>query len=307
MAACESELPFFIFAIEERKMINLKGKVGVGLRGPHHIEILKTRPDIDWLEIHTENFFADGGASLEFLEKISHIYPISFHGVSLSLGSSDGLNIHYLQKLKAMIEKFNPVLVSEHLSWTAHNGIYTHDLLPIPYTNDNLEIFSQNVDHVQNFIGREILVENPSSYLLFANSTMPEDEFLNELAYKTKCGILLDVNNIYVSCTNNKLNSNSYKIEKNYIKEIHLAGHTNVKLKSGLEVIIDTHSTFVHQEVWKLYKNIIAYAGTIPTLIEWDQNLPDLHVLLAEAAKSQKILDQYKNGSLAEKHPEAVC
>jgi uncharacterized protein len=289
------------------KYSKLNGKVGIGLRSLHHIEILNSRPDIDWLEVHTENFFANGGSSIEYLEKISQLYPISFHGVNLSLGSSDGLNIQYLQKLKTMIEKFNPALVSEHLSWTAHNGIYTHDLLPIPYTKENLAIFAQNIDFAQNFIGREILIENPSSYLLFANSTIPEDEFMNKLAYKTKCGILLDVNNIYVSSTNNKLNPNSYKIEKNYIKEIHLAGHTNIKLKSGLEVLIDTHSTFICTEVWQLYKNIIAYAGAIPTLIEWDQDLPELQILIKEAAKSQKILDQYKNGLLIEKHPEVIC
>jgi len=287
-------------------MRKLEGKSGIGLRAPHHVEILETKPDIGWLEVHTENFFAEGGPSIDFLEKISLIYPTSFHGVNLSLGSSDGLNLSYLKKLKSMIDTFNPALVSEHLSWTAHKGIYTHDLLPLPYTNESLKTFCENIDIAQNFIGRQILIENPSSYLLFSDSTMPEDEFMNSLAHKTNCGILLDVNNIYVSCINNNLDPFSYKIDKQYVKEIHLAGHSQVTLKSGFEIIIDTHSTFVCPEVWKLYEHTISYAGATPTLIEWDQDLPDLKILLQEARKSQTILDRYTNESLTRKHPETI-
>ena len=270
---------------------NIPNKVGLGLRSAHYQEILEKQPSIPWLEIHTENFFANGGILIEILEKIASIYPISFHGVSLSLGSSDGLNKTYLSKLKSMVCLFNPSLISEHLSWTSYNGIYTHDLLPLPYTKETLKLLCNNIDQVQNFLGREISIENPSSYLTFKSSDIPEDELLNQIADKTQCGILLDVNNIYVSGKNNGFDPFKYHVEKSYIREIHLAGHTIINTKSGKEMLIDTHDQFICTEVWKLYAQTIKRIGPTPTLIEWDKNLPPLSVLLEELTKAQQILD----------------
>lgn len=282
-------------------------KAGIGLRSKHHQEILDTHPDIAWLEIHTENFFAKGGSTLNFLEQISDIYPMSFHGVSLSLGSSDGLNKNYLAQLKTLVDRFNPGLVSEHLSWTSYNKTYTHDLLPLPYNNESLNIISENIDQAQNFIGRQILIENPSSYLSFKSSIFTEDEFLNRLAEKTGCGILLDVNNIYVSSKNNKFNPSKYKVDKKYIKEIHLAGHTTMTTSKGGTMIIDTHDDFVCSEVWNLYKKTIKYTGPIPTLIEWDDKLPPLQTLLDEAYRAQNIINIYDKQHVSKKHTEGVC
>jgi len=284
----------------------IPAKAGIGLRSKHHIEILDTKPNIPWLEVHTENFFAEGGASINFLEKISKLYPLSFHGVSLSIGSADGLNQNYLKKLKSVIERFNPILVSEHLSWTSYNGIYTHDLLPIPYNKETLSLIREHIDHVQNFLGRQILIENPSSYLEFKKSTMKEDEFLNEIAHQTKCGILLDVNNIYVSGKNNNFDPFKYKVEKEYIKEIHLAGHTIVDTSVGDKMIIDTHSDFVCSDVWELYKHTIKDTGPVATLIEWDENIPELSVLLKEAEKAQTIINSYKNYNVSKKVTESI-
>lgn len=284
----------------------IPAQAGIGLRSKHHNEILNTRPSIPWLEVHTENFFADGGTSASFLEKISMLYPLSFHGVSLSLGSADGLNQDYLKKLKSVIERFKPVLVSEHLSWSSYNGIYTHDLLPIPYNKETLNLLCEHINHVQNFLGRQILIENPSSYLQFKTSTMKEDEFLNEIAFQTNCGILLDVNNIYVSGKNNNFDPFKYNIEKKYIKEIHLAGHTIVDTSVGGKMIIDTHSDFVCSDVWKLYKRTIKNTGPVATLIEWDDKVPELSVLLKEAEKAQDIINSYQNQNVSERVTESI-
>lgn len=271
----------------------IPAEAGIGLRSPHHQEILQTRPGIPWLEVHTENYFAEGGHTISFLEEVSSIYPLSFHGVSLSLGSADGLNKNYLKKLKQIVDQFNPGLVSEHLSWTSYNGIYTHDLLPLPYNKESLDLLHRHIDEVQQFLGRKISIENPSTYLSFHSSTMPEDAFLNELAQKANCGILLDVNNIYVSSKNNKLDPATHRVEKDFITEIHLAGHTEIKLSTGDNMIIDTHSDFVIQEVWDLYESTIKRVGAKPTLIEWDENIPTLQDLIGESKKAQKIIEKY--------------
>ena len=279
---------------------SIPAKAGIGLRSPHHQEILQKQPDIPWLEVHTENYFAEGGQTISFLEKISAMYPLSFHGVSLSLGSADGLNKSYLKKLKRVVDKFNPGLISEHLSWTSYNGVYTHDLLPLPYNKDALDLLCNHIDEVQQLLGRKISIENPSIYLSFHSSTMPEDVFLNELAQKTNCGILLDVNNIYVSSKNNKLDPTKHLVEKDFITEIHLAGHTNIKLSTGDNMIIDTHSDFVIQEVWDLYESTLKRVGAKPTLIEWDENIPELQDLIRESKKAQKIIEKYVTERTAE-------
>jgi uncharacterized protein (UPF0276 family) len=276
--------------MQSRKTI--PAQAGIGLRSPHHEEILQTSPNIPWLEVHTENYFAEGGETISFLEKISSRYPMSFHGVSLSLGSADGLSKEYLKKLKQVVDRFNPGLVSEHLSWTSYNGIYTHDLLPLPYNKESLDLLANHIDEVQQYLGRHISIENPSTYLSFHSSIMPEDEFLNRLAYKANCGILLDVNNIYVSSANNKLDPAKHLVEKDFITEIHLAGHSNIKMSTGENMIIDTHSDFVIPEVWDLYERTIKRVGAKPTLIEWDENIPELEDLLSESRKAQNIIEK---------------
>lgn len=279
----------------------IPAKAGIGLRSPHHQEILENSPDIPWLEVHTENYFAEGGQTISFLEEISSIYPISFHGVSLSLGSADGLSKEYLKKLKKVVDRFNPGLISEHLSWTSYNGVYTHDLLPLPYNKESLDLLANHIDEVQQYLGRSISIENPSTYLAFHSSTMPEDEFLNKLAQKANCGILLDVNNIYVSYKNNKLDPTKHMVEKDFITELHLAGHTKIQISTGEEVIIDTHSDFVIPEVWDLYESTIKRIGPKPTLIEWDENIPTLESLLNESRKAQKIIEKYVTERTAER------
>jgi len=288
------------------KEIAIPKKAGIGLRSKHHQEILETTPDIAWLEVHTENFFAKGGSTLNFLEKITNTYPISFHGVSLSLGSADGLNKEHLVHLKKLIDRFNPGLVSEHLSWTSYNGTYTHDLLPLPYNKEALNLLSNNIEQAQEFLGRQILIENPSTYLAFKSSSMSEDDFINSLAEKSGCAVLLDVNNIYVSGNNNGFDPLRYKIDKKHIKEIHLAGHTFITTSKGGKMIVDTHDDFVCSDVWKLYENTIKYTGAVPTLIEWDDKLPTLQTLLEESQKAQNIINIYDKQHDTQRHTETV-
>lgn len=273
---------------------------GIGLRSPHYEEIIKTKPNTNWLEIHPENFFVEGGASLAFLEKIRMDYPLSMHGVGLSLGSTDKPSKKHLKKIKTLIDSFEPGLFSEHLSWSAVNGIFANDLLPIPYTEESLEIIVRNINITQDFLGRVILIENPSSYLEFKESYIPENEFLKEASKKSGCNILLDINNIYVSSKNHKFDANEYisSIPQDKIKEIHLAGYSINKIGEH-ELIIDTHDNYVSDEVWDLYKYAIETIGRRPTLIEWDQNIPSLQNLIYEAQKAEKIMQTMYNKNFA--------
>ncbi len=273
-------------------------KAGLGLRGEHHEEVLQTKPDVSWWEIHTENFFAEGGAALRLLSGIADLYPLSFHGVGLSLGTAGKLDKEHLSKTKYLIDRFKPALVSEHISWGQYNNIHTNDLLPLPYNEESLEILSRNINHTQDFFGRQILLENPSTYLEFKSSTMSEHQFIDQMVANTKCAILLDVNNVYVSSKNNDFNPFDYikAINPKYIKEIHLAGHEKV----NKNLIIDTHNDKVCKEVWHLYDFTIKTLGPIPTLIEWDADLPSLEILRSEEKKAQAILDKYNANSTIE-------
>lgn len=271
-----------------------QNKAGLGLRSAHHSEVLSELPRVEWWEVHTENFFSSGGASLEYLKKISLIYPVSFHGVGLSLGSSEDPCVHHLQKLKTLVDLIEPGLISEHISWGKHSNVHTNELLPIPYNSEALGVFSKNVLITQDFLQRSILVENPSSYLQFNNSTMGEPEFIAKTIKNTGCGLLLDINNVYVSSQNNAFDPVEYireiiNLSKESIKEIHLAGHTRI----SDNIILDTHNKRVSDEVWKLYKFAIQNIGPVPTLIEWDGDIPDLSVLQQESAKAQNILDRF--------------
>jgi uncharacterized protein len=270
-------------------------EAGIGLRAPHYRELLERRPPIGWLEAHSENYFGEGGAPLHYLEQLRAFYPLSLHGVGLSLGSTDPLNMAHLNSLKALIARFEPGLVSEHLSWSSVGGRYLNDLLPLPYTEEALSHISQRIARVQDYLGRQILVENVSSYLQYEESRIPEWEFLTEVAECTGCGILLDVNNIYVSATNHGFDARTYlrAMPANHIQEIHLAGFSVNRFEDG-EMLIDTHSRPVARDVWTLYRESVDLYGPIPTLIEWDADVPPLAVLLNEAAQAGRIMDRYK-------------
>jgi hypothetical protein len=282
---------------------------GIGLRAPHYRDILETRPALAFLEVHSENYFGDGGAPLHYLEQARAHYPVSLHGVGLSLGSSDPLNRVYLARLKQLIERFEPMLVSDHLSWSSIDGVYLNDLLPLPYTEAVLEHFCARVSETQDFLGRQLLVENPSSYLQFAASAIPEWEFLGEVARRTGCGILLDVNNIYVSCRNHGFDAERYlaALPAAAIGEIHVAGHTVKQLPEGEsadapslargprldpigEILIDTHGAPVSEPVWALYRTALARFGARPTLVEWDNDIPPLATLVDEARSAESIV-----------------
>lgn len=272
-------------------MVDLIGNCGIGLRHQHLQQVIDERPDIAWLEVHSENFFSYGKHTYQLDEIASH-YPLSLHGVGLSLGSADALNQTHLQQLKQAIERYQPHLVSEHLSWGSIDGNYLNDLLPMPYTEESLQHFVQKIKQVQDYLGRQILIENPSSYLQFGVSDISEWDFYAQLPDLTGCALLLDVNNIYVSGQNFNFSANEYlnAVNGDHIAEIHLAGHTINKYQKG-RVYIDDHGAKVSQEVWDLYQNTVQKFGNKPVLIEWDTNIPALSVLLAEAQKAQKILD----------------
>lgn len=269
----------------------IPASTGIGLRHPHYREVIDTTPEISWFEVHSENFFARGGMSLYILEKIRENYPLSLHGVGLSLGSTDALNKTHLKKLKDLINRFEPGLVSEHISWSSISGTFINDLLPLPYTHESLENLVKNINITQDFLGRQILIENPSTYLEFNSSELSEPEFISEVIEKSGCGLLLDVNNIYVSAVNNNFNPYTYlqNIPKGIVQEIHLAGHAEKELEDST-ILIDHHGDYIANEVWDLYKAAITRFGTTPTLIEWDTDIPALSVLKNEANKAQEIL-----------------
>lgn len=266
----------------------IPARAGIGLRAPHYAEVLDTRPAIPWLEVHSENFFADGGRSHEILTRIRNDYPLSLHGVGLSLGSTDPLNRWHLDKLKGLIERYKPGLVSEHLCWSSVGNRYLNDLLPLPYTEEALAHVSERIVYVQEYLGRRILIENLSSYLQFTHSTIPEWEFLAAVAARSGCGILLDINNIYVNAINHGFDAATYleAIPVPVVQEMHLAGYEDTG-----DCLIDTHGHRVYPPVWDLYALAVERFGRVPTLIEWDADIPALSVLLDEAAKAQTILE----------------
>lgn len=269
---------------------SIPAQAGIGLRSPHIREILETLPDIGWLEVHSENYFAEGGPALTMLDRVRSNYPISLHGVGLSLGSTDPLDIRHLTKLKFLISRCDPCLVSEHLSWSSVAGRYANDLLPLPYTEEALQHVCRHVQQTQEFLGREILIENPASCLQFSRSTILEWEFLTEIAARTGCGILLDVNNIHVSAVNHHFDPNIYiqAIPLDAVQEIHLAGFEPVD-----DCLVDTHSRPVCDEVWNLYRQAVRRFGIKPTLIEWDADIPPLSVLLEEADKARRVMEEH--------------
>lgn len=269
----------------------IPAKAGIGLRFQHHQAVLDTAPDIAWMEIHTENYMG-GGTPLRYLDAIRRDYPISLHGVGLSLGSADGLDPAHLERIRRVAERVEPALMSEHVAWSIANGTYLADLLPLPMTEEALTVVCRHVDQVQNYLRRQILVENPSTYLRFQHSTIPEWEFMAAVAARTGCGILCDVNNIYVSAHNHDWNASTYlaALPPAVVGEIHLAGHSVRSLPDGSTLRIDDHGSHVIAQVWALYREALARFGPVPTLIEWDTDVPPLHVLLGEADCAEALL-----------------
>ena len=273
--------------------------VGIGLRAPHVAEMLATRPAIGWLEVHAENYMGEG-APLAALERLRADYPLSVHGVGLSLGSAEALDNRHLLRLQRLITRFKPAFVSEHLAWSIAGGIYLNHLLPLPYTEETLEIVAQHVMHTQEVLQCRLLIENPSSYLRFAHSTIPEPEFLEELVRRTGCGLLCDVNNIYVSCCNLGDDPVAYlaALPAPAVGEIHLAGHA-VNDADGQAILIDDHGAPVSDAVWALYDHALTHFGPVPTLIEWDTNIPELAVLCAEAHTAERFMQCSEEGGYA--------
>lgn len=270
---------------------------GIGLRLPHAAEIAATRPRLGFLEVHAENYMAET-AALDRLLELRRDYPVSVHGVALSLGSAEELDRVHLGRFKDLIERVEPVLVSEHLAWSAIGGDYLNDLLPLPYTEESLDVFCRHVGDAQEALGRRLLIENPSSYLRFRHSTIPEAEFLAETARRTGCSILCDVNNIYVSARNFGFDPIAYldALPAAAIGEIHLAGHHAAE---HVNVLIDDHGSRVAQPVWELYAQTLRRFGAVPSLIEWDTKLPALDVLLDEARHAQELADVHRNAEFA--------
>ena len=267
----------------------LANRAGIGLRHQHAAEFIATRPAVGWVEVHAENYFG-GGPALAGLEQVRRDYPVSLHGVGLSLGGTDPLDERHLARLAGLIARIQPALVSEHLSWTTAGGAYLNALLPLPYTEEALELICARVDQVQAALGRRILIENPAVYLTFNDSPMSEPEFLAALAARTGCGLLLDVNNVHVTAENCGLDADAYidDLPADAVGEIHLAGHHRNEIGDAV-VLIDDHGSPVASSVWRLYVRALRRFGRVPALVEWDSNLPALTVLLDEARKADAI------------------
>lgn len=278
-------------APEVKPVIELPVRTGIGLRAAHYRDMLERRPPVGFLEVHSENYFGAGGPPHYFLEELRTTYPISLHGVGLSLGSTDELNVAHLCKLRSLIERYQPVLVSEHLCWTSVSGVHTHDLLPLPYNEEAVLHIAARIRQTQDFLGRRILIENVSAYVELDASDMTEWEFVSAVVETADCDILLDVNNVFVNSMNHGFDSRHYiaAMPSARVKEIHLAGYDYDELA---DCLVDTHGKSVHKPVWDLYRDTIARIGSRPTLIEWDTDIPPLDTLLAEAAQADAIQEQ---------------
>ena len=279
-----------------RSALKVPARAGVGLKAEHYRDILESDPGVGWFEVHPENYMGDGGQPHYFLERIRDLYPLSLHGVGLSIGSDAPLDARHLGRLKSLVERYQPGLFSEHLAWSTHEGVYYNDLLPLPYTQETLDCVSRHVDEVQEMLRRRMLIENPSTYVRYSVSEMSEIEFLDALVRRTGCGLLLDVNNVFVSATNHGFDATIYvdAFPVDHVGEIHLAGHDMAEDETGAEFLIDTHDRSVKDEVWALYERAIRRAGPVPTLIEWDADIPPWPALIEEARRAERIMDDHR-------------
>lgn len=275
--------------------IPVSGQAGASFKPEHLAAIFAEAGGQGFFEVHAENYMGAGGPPHRALERVRRNYPISLHGVCMSLGGPQPLDKTHLGRFKSLVDRYEPALVSEHLAWSTHVNTYLNDLLPLPYTVATLSHVCDHVDEMQAAIGRPILLENPSTYVLFADSSMTETEFIGEVSRRTGCGLLLDVNNVFVSATNHGFSALDYLADfpLSKVGEIHLAGHAEQEDDEGDRLLIDSHDGPVTDAVWRLYETVIAHCGPIPTLIEWDSQIPDWPVLRAEALAAQAILDRW--------------
>ena len=270
----------------------LPARAGVGFKPMHFRDILTAARPVGFFEVHAENYMGAGGPPHAHLRALRERYALSIHGVGLSIGSMQPLDRDHLARLKTLCDRYQPESFSEHLAWSSHGGVYFNDLLPLPYTPQTLARVAEHIDQVQTTLGRTMLLENPSTYVGIADSTIAEVEFLAEVANRTGCGLLLDVNNVFVSATNQGMQALSYleTFPLDRVREIHLGGHDEETGDAGAPLLIDAHGSAVADAVWALYALVIARTGPLPTLIEWDNDVPDWPTLRAEAAAAEQIL-----------------
>jgi uncharacterized protein (UPF0276 family) len=274
---------------------------GTSFKHEHLYAILAESPQCGFFEVHAENYMGAGGPPHQALERIRRDYPVSLHGVCMSIGGPEPLDRAHLARFRALVDRYEPALVSEHLAWSTHKTTFFNDLLPLPYTQATCTHVCDHIDEVQEAVGRRILIENPSTYLAFACSTMSETDFIQAIARRTGCGLLLDVNNVFVSATNHGYSALDYL--SNFpladVGEIHLAGHAEQSDDEGDRLLIDSHDTPVADAVWKLYEIVISRCGPMPTLIEWDSAVPAWPILRAEATAAQAILERFTSAHVA--------
>jgi len=295
---CHIVSPFFIGKLNSGLRLLNRNAIpltsGVSLKAQFYQTVLGEKPSIGWFEVHPENYMGDGGAPHRYLSAISERYPLSMHGVGMSLGSDDGIDAQHLGLLARLVDRYQPGLVSEHLAWSHFKQRFLNDLLPLPYNDESLDVVVNNINRVQDALARPILVENPSSYLEFCDNSYDEPQFLTELTKRTDCGLLLDVNNIFVSACNQGFDTGDYLagVPWDRVGEIHLSGHA-IKQIDGEEIRIDDHGSAVKDEVWRLHEQAVRHLGRrVPVMIEWDTDIPGFDVMLGEAARADAIMDQ---------------
>ncbi len=271
--------------------------IGIGLRHPHIEQFAAQKPnDIGWVEVHSENYLMCGGLAFDNLLEIRKSYPVSLHGIGMSLGSASGLDDVHLAQIKNLMDAVDPFMISDHLSWNTVSEKFLPDLLPTPFNDEALEVFTRNISIAQDTFKRQILLENPSTYFEFTESTYSEAEFLNLLSQKTGAGIVLDVNNIYISGLNNGWSAEQYiaDINPGIVHEIHVSGHSVKKISDHESLYIDSHDSRVCDAVWLLYQQALSKFGKLPTLVEWDVNIPKLEILLQEAQKAESYINSFQ-------------
>jgi uncharacterized protein len=273
----------------------MPARAGLGLKPAHYREVLEARPDVGFFEVHAENYMGAGGPPHRYLTEIRSLYPLSLHGVGLSIGAAGPLDAVHLRRLAHLEHRYQPALVSEHLAWSSHGSRFFNDLLPVPYDSEALGCVCAHIDQVHETLGRRLLLENPATYIAFAESTWSETDFITEVARRTGCGLLLDVNNVIVACANQGWDPLRYieTFPLHAVRQIHLAGHSTDSDASGRRLLIDSHDRPVSDAVWHLYHRVIDRIGRRPTLIEWDQRLPAWEALHREARQADSILEAH--------------
>lgn len=283
------------------KPSSLPPRAGVGFKPEHFAAIDASLQPLGFFEVHAENYMGAGGPPHAKLARLRQDYALSIHGVGLSIGAMQPLDRDHLNRLKILCDRYEPESFSEHLAWSSHGDIFLNDLLPLPYTDATLRLVVEHIDRVQEHLGRQMLLENPATYLLFEESTLSETDFLAQVVRRTGCGLLLDVNNVFVAATNHNLDPYAYLADfpLAHVREIHLSGHSETPDEAGAPLLIDSHDTPVKDPVWALYETVLSQTGPVASLIEWDNDVPDWPVLLAEAQAAEVLLDRARRGRAA--------